>query len=101
MFHLAVVIEELERLSRLLGSPEEPDKELLTRVPRRFFLHAVPHLVAAGQLYDFVPRIFPEQNGVHVLEDLGPQHGTGSENGGISSQDHPGSRSIISNPAAT
>src|SRR5262249_12138827 len=50
VFHMADVIEDLGRLEALLRSQEKPDQEHLASVLRRFFLHAVPHLVAAGQL---------------------------------------------------
>jgi hypothetical protein len=101
VFHVADVVEELGRVSSLLGSQEEPDKEHLTSVLRRFFLHAVPHLVAAGQLYDFVPTIFPEQHGVHFLEENGPKDGNGAENRGMSSVENQDSQPIISIPGAT
>jgi hypothetical protein len=78
VFHVADVAEELGQLAALLQSQEKPDQELLASVLRRFFLHAVPHPVAAGQLYDFVPNIFPEQQGVHFLAENQSRDGNGA-----------------------
>jgi hypothetical protein len=84
VFHVADAVEELERLDDLLRSQEKPEREHLANALRRFFLHAVPHLVAAGQLYDFVPNIFPEQQGVHFLEENRSRGGNGAESRGMS-----------------
>jgi hypothetical protein len=67
VFHMADAAEDVRRLGELLGSAAEPKAEDVTKVLGRFFLHALPHLVAAGQLFDYVPEIFPEQKGVHAL----------------------------------
>jgi hypothetical protein len=83
VFHVADVVEELARLDDLLRSPEKPEQEQLANALRRFFLHAVPHLMAAGQLYDFVPNIFPEQQGVHFLEEDRSRDGNGAEYRGM------------------
>jgi hypothetical protein len=71
VFHVADAAEDVRRLGELLNSAAEPNAEDFTNVLGRFFLHAVPHLVAAGQLFDYVPEIFPEQKGVHVLVEEG------------------------------
>jgi hypothetical protein len=77
---MAQVPRQLERLSHLLRSQEKPSQDELTRVLYLFFLDAVPHLVAAGQLYDFIPVTFAEQHGVHFLEEIVPGNGDGAEN---------------------
>lgn len=72
MFHMADAADDIRLLSDLLNSEHAPGVDQVSVVLRRFFLHAVPHLVAAGQLYDYIPEIFPEQKGVHSLPDSDP-----------------------------
>ena len=67
VFHMVDAAAEIRCLAPLLQASEPPDPKVFAKLLHRFFLHAVPHLVAAGQLYDFVPHLFPEQNGVHSL----------------------------------
>jgi len=35
------------------------------RLSKNDDVHSVPHLVAAGQIYDEIPNLFDEQKGVH------------------------------------
>jgi hypothetical protein len=60
---------EICRLASLLQAPEAIEPVAFREFLRLFFEHAVPHLVAAGQLYADVPEIFAEQRGVHTLLD--------------------------------
>lgn len=75
VFHMADAAEDIHLLSDLLDSEHAPAVDQAALVLERFFLHAVPHLVAAGQLYDYIPEIFPEQKGVHTLADSDPSGG--------------------------
>ncbi len=70
VFHMTEAAEEIRQFCSWLSSKEEPASESFGRFLRRFFLDAVPHLVAAGQLFDYVPEIFPEQKGVHSIDPL-------------------------------
>jgi hypothetical protein len=67
IFHMTDAIEDIHLVSRILQNPTSADVATFGKLLHRFFLHALPHLVAAGQLYDYVPEIFPEQRGVHFL----------------------------------
>ena len=77
VFHMTDAAAEIRVMAALLQSPEALNPADFGKALHRFFLHAVPHLVSAGQLYDFVPEIFPEQRGVHVLP--GPEGASGTE----------------------
>jgi hypothetical protein len=66
LFHLSDASHDIRQIADLLQHPEAADCATFGKLLHRFFLHALPHLVAAGQLYDYVPEIFPEQHGVHA-----------------------------------
>jgi hypothetical protein len=66
-FHMSDASQDIRQLADLLEHPGSADCTAFGNQLHRFFLHALPHLVAAGQLYDYVPEIFPEQHGVHTL----------------------------------
>ncbi|WP_165075570.1 hypothetical protein [Paludisphaera rhizosphaerae] len=87
VFHMADAAEEIHLLSHLLDSELAPEVDQAAVVLTRFFLHAVPHLVAAGQLYDYIPEIFPEQKGVHTLPGSDP---SGRQPGSLDSGDASG-----------
>jgi hypothetical protein len=70
VFHMMDAADEIHGVADILQGSDAVDAEDFRKRLHRFFLHAVPHLVSAGQLYDYVPNIFPEQHGVH--ED--PRH---------------------------
>ena len=65
VFHMIDAADDLRGLADSLHGSRATDTNDLERRLHRFFLHALPHLVSAGQLYDYVPEIFPEQRGVH------------------------------------
>ncbi len=67
LFHMSDASHDVRQIADLLQHPDTADSATFGKWLHRFFLHALPHLVAAGQLYDFVPEIFPEQRGVHTL----------------------------------
>src|SRR5262245_28644589 len=69
LFHMSDAAHDVGQLAHLLESPEAADGATFGQLLHQFFLHALPHLVAAGQLYDYVPDIFPEQRGVHGFPD--------------------------------
>jgi hypothetical protein len=69
VFHMTDAAPEIGRLASLLHAPETIKIGELRELLRLFFEHAVPHLVAAGQLYSHVPEVFPEQRGVHAILD--------------------------------
>jgi hypothetical protein len=62
VFHMMDGADDVLALADCLRSADTADFE--NRL-HRFFLHALPHLVSAGQLYDYVPEIFTEQRGVN------------------------------------
>jgi len=70
-FHLADAAEDIQHMAGILKDPGLADPIACGKLLHRFFLHALPHLVAAGQLYDYVPDIFPEQQGVHTVPEAG------------------------------
>jgi len=68
VFHMCDASSDICALAQLLGEKDgDGSPRILASGLHRFFLHALPHLVAAGQIYDYVPRLFAEQDGVHEL----------------------------------
>jgi len=67
LFHMSDAVHDIQQLADVLQKADTVDRANFGRLLHRFFLHALPHLVAAGQLYDYVPDIFPEQRGVHAF----------------------------------
>jgi hypothetical protein len=63
-FHMADIATNLQRLAKAYES-EQCDTACLADMAELFFVHSVPHLVAAGQIYDEIPNLFDEQKGVH------------------------------------
>lgn len=63
-FHMADIATNLQRLAKAYES-EHCDTTCLADLSELFFVHSVPHLVAAGQIYDEIPILFDEQKGVH------------------------------------
>jgi hypothetical protein len=83
LFHMSDASQDIRQVAGLLQHPDAVDCATFGKLLHRFFLHALPHLVAAGQLYDFVPEMFPEQRGVHSIEgdeaDQDTRNGDGTE----------------------
>lgn len=75
LFHMSDATHDIQQLAQLLQSPAGCDYATFGKLLHQFFLHALPHLVAAGQLYDFVPDIFPEQHGVHDIPNIAEEEG--------------------------
>jgi hypothetical protein len=67
VFHMIDAAAEIRSIADLLENPNASATAGFGKLLHRFFLHAVPHLVAAGQLYDYIPELFAEQRGVHGL----------------------------------
>jgi len=63
-FHMADIATNLQRLATAYES-KNCDTPCLAELVELFFVHSVPHLVAAGQIYDEIPNLFDEQKGVH------------------------------------
>lgn len=63
-FHMADIASNLQRLASAYDSPD-CDTKCLANQTELFFVHCVPHLMAAGQIYDEIPQLFEEQKGVH------------------------------------
>lgn len=70
-FHMLDASSEVCQLAEQLNANESLAPSDFAKQLHRFFLHVVPHLVAAGQIYDYVPRLFDEQDGVHTLPSDG------------------------------
>ncbi len=68
-FHMADIADNLGRLAKSYES-ENCDTACLASQSELFFVHCVPHLMAAGQIYDEVPQLFEEQKGVHDWESF-------------------------------
>ena len=64
-FHMTDAMTDIAKLADLYRTGEPSETEEAGRLVYGFFLHAVPHLIAAGQIYDCVPQTFEEQKGVH------------------------------------
>jgi hypothetical protein len=65
--HMAEIATNLTRLAQAYES-DACDTSCLANQAELFFSDCVPHLMAAGQIYDEVPMTFPEQAGVHDWE---------------------------------
>lgn len=63
-FHMADIAKNLGRLANSYEAVD-CDTACLANQTELFFVHCVPHLVAAGQIYDEIPQLFEEQKGVH------------------------------------
>lgn len=68
VFHMTDAIDDVVSLAELYRTCQSCDEDKAGKLVYAFFLHAVPHLTAAGQIYDCVPETFEEQKGVHVSE---------------------------------
>lgn len=75
VFHMTDAAADIGRLAKALEEPAQADPEAFGKLLHRFFLHALPHLIAAGQLYDYVPVLFAEQRGVHSLSEARDERG--------------------------
>ena len=64
-FHMADAAANLVAFARLLDGSSECDLKRLLEQTEMLFYDCMPHLVAAAQIYDDIPHIFPEQDGVH------------------------------------
>lgn len=67
VFHMLDASSDVHHLAEKLKNCDRISSSEFAKSLHDFFLHAVPHLTAAGQIYDFVPRLFAEQDGVHSL----------------------------------
>jgi hypothetical protein len=63
-FHMADIATNLQRLADAYTATD-CDTPCLANQTELFFVDCVPHLMAAGQIYDEIPQRFDEQNGVH------------------------------------
>ena len=66
IFHMTDAIDDVAGLAELYSSCRDCDSQQASDRLYAFFLHAVPHLTAAGQIFDFIPQTFAEQKGVHA-----------------------------------
>lgn len=64
-FHMADIARNLTALAHAYGSPTSCDIQCLSERTESFFYDCVPHLMAAAQIYDEIPNLFEEQQGVH------------------------------------
>lgn len=63
-FHMADIASNLLKLANAYDS-KDCDIQCLANQTELFFVHCVPHPMAAGQIYDEVYQLFDEQKGVH------------------------------------
>lgn len=66
VFHMTDAVDDVVKLAELYRTCKSCDAEKAGELVYSFFLHAVPHLTAAGQIYDYVPETFSEQKGIHA-----------------------------------
>lgn len=74
-FHMLDASAEICQMAERINAVDRSSTCDLAKSLHRFFLHALPHLIAAGQIYDFVPRLFAEQDGVHSLPPAAKESG--------------------------
>jgi len=68
VFHMTDAIDDVIKLADLYRTCQSCDAEKAGQTVYDFFLHAVPHLTAAGQIYDYIPETFEEQRKIHAQE---------------------------------
>jgi hypothetical protein len=68
-FHMADIATNLLQLANAYES-KDCDTTCLANQTELFFVHCVPHLMAAGQIYDEIPQLFEEQRGVHDWDNF-------------------------------
>ena len=64
-FHMADVCGNFASLAEFYQNPISCDAECLAEKVELFYYDCMPHLMAAANIYDDIPRIFEEQDGVH------------------------------------
>lgn len=69
-FHMADVAQNFAEMAQVYEDPKSCDAPCIQQRTEFFFNHAVPHLMAAAQIYGEIPQIFEEQNGVHDWESF-------------------------------
>lgn len=69
-FHMAEIAENLTAMTEVYADPQACDVACVQERTELFFNRAVPHLMAAAQIYDEIPQIFEEQKGVHDWENF-------------------------------
>jgi hypothetical protein len=67
-FHMADVAKDLCDLSDAYRQGADIDS--LRKRTEMFFYHCMPHLMAAANIYDYIPKIFDEQQGVHKWDEF-------------------------------
>lgn len=65
VFHMTDAIDDVLQLADIYRADSPLETQPAAENIYGFFLHALPHLLAAGQIYDYVPQTFDEQKGVH------------------------------------
>jgi hypothetical protein len=76
-FHMADVATNLGALADFYRNPDSCDVKCLAERTSLFFNDCVPHLMAAAQIYDEIPQIFDEQQGVHDWDSFTDNEVTG------------------------
>lgn len=64
-FHMSDVYRNLIDLAKIYETDSVPGVAQVTDEVELFFNHALPHLIAAANIFGDIPQIFEEQNGVH------------------------------------
>ena len=64
-FHMAEACDTLSAVAKIYASDSPPAVEQVTDDVELFFNDALPHLMAAANIFGDIPRVFEEQNGVH------------------------------------
>jgi hypothetical protein len=69
-FHMADAATNLAGFAEAYRESANCDDACLQERMELFFVDCLPHLIAAAQIYDEIPQIFPEQQGVHDWSGL-------------------------------
>ena len=64
-FHMSEACGTLTALAKIYASDSAPNLDKVTADVELFFNDALPHLIAAANIFGDIPQIFEEQNGVH------------------------------------
>jgi hypothetical protein len=57
VFHMTDWASDLENMARLYSAPNRFSQEEAAQILQSFLYHAVPHIVAAAEIYDDAPEI--------------------------------------------
>lgn len=57
LFHIKECVDDMKALCAMTDEPSKFNEEEVNRIMQGVIYHALPHLIAAARLYDYVPDI--------------------------------------------